>query len=369
MITSATIYHFLQALNLTIDVRNVCVFLAPLFSSFTTIVTYLLTSELHSKGAGLVAASMTAIVPGYISRSVAGSYDNEGIGIFCVLFTYYLWIKSVKTGQIYWAALCSIAYFYMVSSWGGYVFLINLIPLHVFTLMICGRYSHKVYVAYSTVYALGTILSMQISFVGFQPVQTSEHMMSLGVFGLCQIHSFIDYPRANMTKENFATLTKTIAITVATVISGGVAVMTLSGKVAPWTGRFYSLLDPSYAKNNIPIIASVSEHQPTAWSSFYFDLQILTFLFPAGLYYCFKNLSDHNIFIILYGVTSVYFAGVMVRLMLVLAPVMCIMGGIAVSASLSTYLKYLDMSNLTSSIGNGHTQNGHPQSSNRNDKK
>ena len=48
MVTSATIYHFLQALNLTIDVRNVCVFLAPLFSSFTTIVTYLLTSELHS---------------------------------------------------------------------------------------------------------------------------------------------------------------------------------------------------------------------------------------------------------------------------------------------------------------------------------
>ena len=48
MITSATIYHFLQALNLTVDVRNVCVFLAPLFSSFTTIVTYLLTSELHS---------------------------------------------------------------------------------------------------------------------------------------------------------------------------------------------------------------------------------------------------------------------------------------------------------------------------------
>jgi dolichyl-diphosphooligosaccharide--protein glycosyltransferase len=64
-----------------------------------------------------------------------------------------------------------------VSSWGGYVFLINLIPIHVFVLMICGRYSHRVYVAYSTVYALGTILSMQISFVGFQPVQTSEHML------------------------------------------------------------------------------------------------------------------------------------------------------------------------------------------------
>merc|ERR1711976_549364 len=91
-----------------------------------------------------------------------------------------------------------------------------------------------------------------------------------------------------------------------------------------------------------------SEHQPTSWSSFYFDLQILTILFPAGLYYCFTRLTDHNIFIILYGVTSVYFAGVMVRLMLVLAPVMCIMGGIAVSASLTTYIKYLDFSNLAS---------------------
>ena len=34
--------------------------------------------------------------------------------------------------------------------------------------------------------------------------------------------------------------------------------------------------------------------------------------------------------------------GVMVRLMLVLAPVMCILSGIAVSSSLNTYMKYLD---------------------------
>lgn len=57
-------------------------------------------------------------------------------------------------------------------------------------------------------------------------------------------------------------------------------------EIAPWTGRFYSLLDPSYAKNNIPIIASVSEHQPTAWSSFYFDLQILVFTFPGISIFC-----------------------------------------------------------------------------------
>ncbi len=113
--------------------------------------TYLLTKELKDEGAGLTAAVMIAIVPGYISRSVAGSYDNEGIAIFCMLLTYYTWIKSVKTGSVAWAAVCSLAYFYMVSSWGGYVFLINLIPLHVFTLMITGRFGHRIYVAWSTV--------------------------------------------------------------------------------------------------------------------------------------------------------------------------------------------------------------------------
>ena len=33
---------------------------------------------LQDAGAGLLAAAMIAVVPGYISRSVAGSYDNEG---------------------------------------------------------------------------------------------------------------------------------------------------------------------------------------------------------------------------------------------------------------------------------------------------
>lgn len=46
MITSATLYHVLHFFHITIDIRNVCVFLAPLFSSFTAIVTYHFTKEL-----------------------------------------------------------------------------------------------------------------------------------------------------------------------------------------------------------------------------------------------------------------------------------------------------------------------------------
>lgn len=47
MVTSAALYRILWILNFTVDIRNVCVFLAPFFSSLTTIVTYLLTKEIH----------------------------------------------------------------------------------------------------------------------------------------------------------------------------------------------------------------------------------------------------------------------------------------------------------------------------------
>ena len=56
-----------------------------------------------------------------------------------------------------------------------------------------------------------------------------------------------------------------------------------------WTGRSLTLLDPTYATKYIPIIASVSEHQPTTWTSFFFDLHILVPFSPVGLYCLFKS--------------------------------------------------------------------------------
>ncbi|CAD7673357.1 unnamed protein product [Nyctereutes procyonoides] len=241
MITAGLIHWILNTLNITVHIRDVCVFLAPTFSGLTSISTFLLTRELWNQGAGLLAACFIAIVPGYISRSVAGSFDNEGIAIFALQFTYYLWVKSVKTGSVFWTMCCCLSYFYMVSAWGGYVFIINLIPLHVFVLLLMQRYSKRVYI----------------------------------------------------------------------------------GK---------------YAKIHIPIIASVSEHQPTTWVSFFFDLHILVCTFPAGLWFCIKNINDERVFVALYAISAVYFAGVMVRLMLTLTPVVCMLSAIAFSNVFEHYL-------------------------------
>lgn len=80
----------------------------------------------------------------------------------------------------------------------------------------------------------------------------------------------------------------------------------------PGAGRSLSLLDPTYASKYIPIIASVSEHQPPAWPSYFTDLHIASVLMPAGLIALFWPLTSASMFLILYACTAVYFSGVMV---------------------------------------------------------
>eukprot|EP00058_Branchiostoma_floridae_P024081 XP_002609571.1 hypothetical protein BRAFLDRAFT_101929 [Branchiostoma floridae] len=283
MVTAGTIHWLLNSLHITVHIRDVCVFLAPTF------------------------------------RSVAGSYDNEGIAIFALLFTYFLWVKSVKTGSIFWAGCTALAYFYMVSAWGGYVYIINLIPLHVFVLLLMGRFSYRIFVAYCAFFILGLLLSMQVPFVGFQPIRTSEHMASAGVFALLIAYGFLKYLHTHLSSLTKSEMRSLFFFAVA---ASAAAV----------------LMAVVYAKIHIPIIASVSEHQPTTWVSFFFDLHVLVCTFPAGVWFCIKKINDERVFIVLYAISASYFAGVMVRLMLTLTPVVCILSAIAFSNVLERYL-------------------------------
>ena len=65
---------------------------------------------------------------------------------------------------------------------------------------------------------------------------------------------------------------------------------------------------------------------------------MLIFFFPAGVFWCFKELRDEHLFVIVYAILSSYFAGVMVRLMLVISPIVCVCAAIAFSKLLETYI-------------------------------
>ncbi|XVF34896.1 hypothetical protein REPUB_Repub18cG0097800 [Reevesia pubescens] len=341
-LTAGTIWWLLNSLNIPLSVETVCVFTAPIFSALASWATYLLTKEVKGAGAGLTAAILLAMVPSYISRSVAGSYDNEAVAIFALIFTFYLYIKTLNTGSLFYATLNSLAYFYMVCSWGGYTFIINLIPMHVLLCIVTGRYSSRLYIAYAPLVVLGTLLAALVPVVGFNAVMTSEHFASFLVFIIIHVVALVYYIKGILSPKMFkvaVTLVVSVGLAVCCAMIAVLVALVASSPTKGWSGRSLSLLDPTYASKYIPIIASVSEHQPPTWPSYFMDINVLAFLVPAGIIACFLPLSDASSFVVLYIATSVYFSGVMVRLMLVFAPAACITSGIALSQAFDVFTR------------------------------
>ena len=69
MLSAGAVWWFFHLLHITIDIRNICVFLSPSFAALTTLATYKLTKEMSSTSAGLFSAIFVAIVPGYAFKT------------------------------------------------------------------------------------------------------------------------------------------------------------------------------------------------------------------------------------------------------------------------------------------------------------
>lgn len=83
----------------------------------------------------------------------------------------------------------------------------------------------------------------------------------------------------------------------------------IAGVAFRWTHRFHALLNFANTKSILPIIASVSEHQPATWASYVMDLHVLVLLMPAGIWNCLARPTDSKLFLVTYAVAAVYFSG------------------------------------------------------------
>lgn len=155
-------------------------------------------------------------------------------------------------------------------------------------------------------------------------------MASHGVFILVQFYQLIQFAKRYVGEESLNRLLRLALIGLSIALGAGFILLLLLGQTK-WSGRSMTLLDPTYAKKYIPIVASVSEHQATTWSSYFFDIHFAIFFAPVGLYYIYKNRNHNIVFIGIYAVLSVYFASVMIRLLLVFAPAACVCAAIGIS--------------------------------------
>lgn len=235
------------------------------------------------------------------------------------------------------ALIAAIALLYMALSWGGFVFVICLVPLHVFVCMLSGNMNKRIKVAYllwmPVSYLLINLVWREYGFVFKQSIA----LPGIGVFCLLiqseilgQINKLLPPQSRKIFKKYYISLVVLAAL-------AAIPVLAQIGLLSKITGRFLSFLSPTHARKHNPLVASVSEHQPTVWTSFYFNTWMLPILLPVGYYYGIAvRPSTGSLFMCIYLTTTTWFSAVMSRMILMASPAAAACGGYVVSKILQT---------------------------------
>ncbi|EAX95944.1 Oligosaccharyl transferase STT3 subunit family protein [Trichomonas vaginalis G3] len=344
MYTSAIAKWVLQKIHIIVDLRTICVSMGPSVSILSVLVAFLFGELVGSAQLGTLFGAITSFIPGMISRSVGGAYDYECIGLFIIVLSLYTFALALKSGSILFSILAAFAYSYLALTWGGYVFVSNCIPLFAAGLVAIGRYSWRLHITYSIWFIVSSILTAQVPFIGDKILKKPEHFAMLGTFIVMQIWGFFTFVKSHFSPTTYNSVGITSILILPSFLLLMITVGMSTGLLGGFSGRLLQMFDPTYASKNVPIINSVAEHQPTAWVKYYSDCELFIFFFPLGAYIVISSLirtqntndqrelqrAETLLLLFIYGFSTLYFASIMVRLVLVFTPALVFVAGIAI---------------------------------------
>ncbi|HTY74542.1 MAG TPA: STT3 domain-containing protein, partial [Candidatus Nanoarchaeia archaeon] len=311
-----------------------CSLMAPILGTLAVFVLYFVGKDYGGKSVGLLAALILALSPSVIQRSSLGFFDTETVGVLGLLLFIYAFMRAIEPqrslrSMTIYSVVAAGALAYFAAGWGAAYYLIGLASLFVFVLVLMKRYSQRLLISYSITFGLGFFLAIIVPFLSVHYLTSGVVLPVAGVFAvLCLAEVY----RAKVSAKG-----KTIfAILLLAIILGGFGVLVAKGDVSNIAEKFGTVLDP-LQRATLPIIASVAEQRITAWAEIYSEVGIGVLFFLMGLYFMVKNPTNRNVFLVIFGLTALYFAGSMVRLLVVLAPASALLGAMAVSGLLKPF--------------------------------
>ncbi len=336
-ISAVLIHQLFLLVGIEIPLATICFFQPAILGSLTCGAIYFLGKELGNKKVGLLAALFLSVSAGHLQRTVAGFFDNEALGILFLVLSLYFYARSLRTGSVYMTILSGVSLGVLSGSWGASTYVFNLLALHAFILLLTRRHSDRLFLAYGGTILIGTFISTLVPRNGPKILLTTDGLIPIGVLGLLAIYELFQYLR---TYYNFSSILKRIS-KYYPVIGGGVVIaiayLLLSGSVINLSSKFVTTLLP-FIRDSTPIMKSVSEHQIVSWASFFRNIGILVFFLPLSIYYLYIKPTERNLLLLLFGLTSIYFAGSMVRLALILAPATALLAAKAIDQTLLPFV-------------------------------
>lgn len=327
-LTAALLYLFLQSIGIQISLLELCVIFPVILGTATCVVLYIFAKDLWGRGVGVFSALFLAFSSSHVFRTAAGFFDDETIGIFAMILSFHFYLKAISPERTFRSTIiCSLlsgaSLAYLASGWGAYRYPLSLIALFSIVLVLFGRYSSRVLVAYGLTFGLALLAMAQLPQLGYSALREWTTLAVPGIFiVLCGYEFF------RRAKTGFMRLSVTVAIVAIVAILG--LVLWQQGLITQLGGKFWTVLHPT-SRVEMPIVESVAEHRMATWASFYHEFGMLTLLGIFGFYFAGQRRRNSDIFIILFGLSSIYFAASLVRLSLILAPALALLAAITVT--------------------------------------
>jgi dolichyl-diphosphooligosaccharide---protein glycosyltransferase len=332
--TTATLYSVVSALGVNIDLMSFCSLMAPVLGVIAVFILYFVGKDMGGKTVGLLSALVMALSPSVIQRSSLGFFDTETTGVVALLLFIFLFLRAIDQkkplkSMFLYSIGSALALAYFASAWGANYFLVDLIALFAFVLIITKRYSQRLLISYSISFGLGFFIAITL------PINSPNYLTTGTVLPVAAVFGFLCL--AEVLRAQITARTKTLLAVafLAVLVIGFSAIVTL-GDITGLAGKFASVLDP-FQRSAQPLIESVAEHRITAWGSMYYELGISILFFLMGMYFTIKHPTNRNIFLLVFGLTTLYFAGSMVRLLVLLAPAFALLVSVGVLGMLKPF--------------------------------
>ena len=328
-ITGAAIYDVITALGANVNLMTLCAMVPPIVGVLSVLVMYFLGKDIGGRTVGLLSALFLALEPSIIERTSLGFFDTQVPGTIGLILFVFLFLRSIDNNRslrasILYSLSAAAALAYFIAGWGGAYYMIDMTVLFVFVIVLLKRYNQRLLLSYSITFGLALYIAAIVPYLGLTYLTSGAVIPVAGGFVLLLIAELL---RNNITLRSKVLL----AIASLVIIVGGFSTLYATGFItgSGLQGKFSTVLDP-FIRASSPIINSVAEQQITAWGNIYIELGIGILFFLIGFYFVLKNPTTRNIFLIVFAVTSLFFAASMIRLLAIFAPAFCIIAGIGV---------------------------------------
>jgi dolichyl-diphosphooligosaccharide--protein glycosyltransferase len=320
--TAATLYNILSVLAVPISLYHFAIIFPAIFGALACVVAYFLGNDIGGKTVGLLSAMFLALNASHITRTSAGFFDDETVGIGAILLFAFLFLRTLdrerpQRQSVFYAVAAGLALGYITASWGAALYPVAMATLFVLVMMLIKRYSRRLLMSYSITFGLALFLAINVPKLSTNYLTTWAVLPVLGVFGLLCLSELL-----NATKTTRWKIIYTVVFLAA--IVGSLLALSYFGYIGSIAGKFISVVDPTQ-RGRSQIFQSVQEHRLTAWGSIYYDYGVGVLFFALGLFFALRDLTNRNLFLLIFGLTTLYFASSMVRLTILLAPAFSIL--------------------------------------------